>query len=206
MLLIGNGRLITRDAQNHFFENGCVAIDGQVVKQVGTTEDLKQAYPEATFIDAKGGVIMPGFINMHNHIYSTFARGLSLTNYHPKNFMDILVDQWWRIDRALTLEDTYQSGKVAYLDSIRNGVTTVFDHHASYGEITGSLTQLSNAADELGIRTCLCYEVSDRDGEQKMREAVQENAAFIKASSLRNDDMQKAMMGMHAAFTLSDAS
>ena len=41
------------------FENGCVAIDGQVVKQVGTTEDLKQAYPEATFIDAKGGVIMP---------------------------------------------------------------------------------------------------------------------------------------------------
>ena len=51
--------------------------------------------------------------------------------------------------------------------------------------------QLSNAADELGIRTCLCYEVSDRDGEQKMREAVQENAAFIKASSLRNDDMQK---------------
>ena len=54
------------------FENGCVAIDGQVVKQVGTTEELKQAYPEATFIDAKGGVIMPGFINMH-HIYSTFA-------------------------------------------------------------------------------------------------------------------------------------
>lgn len=41
--------------------------------------------------------------------------------------MDILVDRWWRIDRALTLEDTYQSGKVAYLDSIRNGVTTVFD-------------------------------------------------------------------------------
>jgi cytosine/adenosine deaminase-related metal-dependent hydrolase len=40
---------------------------------------IKQAYPEATFIDAKGGVIMPGFINMHNHIYSTFARGLSFT-------------------------------------------------------------------------------------------------------------------------------
>lgn len=123
---------------------------------------------------------MPGFINMHNHIYSTFARGLSLTNYHPKNFMDILVDQWWRIDRALTLEDTYQSGKVAYLDSIRNGVTTVFDHHASYGEITGSLTQLSNAADELGIRTCLCYEVSDRDGEQKMRKQFKKMPPLLK--------------------------
>jgi hypothetical protein len=41
--------------------------------------------------------------------------------------MDILVDQWWRIDRALTLEDTYQSGKVAYLDSIRNGAFSA--HH-----------------------------------------------------------------------------
>ncbi len=84
------------------------------------------------------------------------------------------------IHRALTLEDTYQSGKVAYLDSIRNGVTTVFDHHASYGEIAGSLTQLSNAADELGIRTCLCYEVSDRDGEQKMRKQFKKMPPLLK--------------------------
>lgn len=206
MLLIGNGRLITRDKEGTFFENGCVAIEGQKIKAVGATTDLRKEFPKAEFIDAKGGVIIPGFINMHNHIYSTFARGLSINNYHPKNFMDILEGQWWRIDRTLNLEDSYHSAKIAYLDSIKNGVTTVFDHHASYGAIEGSLTQLSNAADELGVRTCLCYEVSDRDGEAKMKAAVKENADFIKTSGERRDDMQKAMMGMHAAFTLSDKS
>lgn len=206
MLLIGNGRLITRDKEGTFFENGCVAIEGQKIKAVGATTDLRKEFPKAEFIDAKGGVIMPGFINMHNHIYSTFARGLSINNYHPKNFMDILEGQWWRIDRTLNLEDSYHSAKIAYLDSIKNGVTTVFDHHASYGAIEGSLTQLSNAADELGVRTCLCYEVSDRDGEAKMKAAVKENADFIKISGERSDDMQKAMMGMHAAFTLTDKS
>ncbi|OTN89966.1 chlorohydrolase/aminohydrolase [Enterococcus sp. 7E2_DIV0204] len=206
MLLIGNGRLITRDKEGTFFENGCVAIEGQKIKAVGATTGLRKEFPKAEFIDAKGGVIMPGFINMHNHIYSTFARGLSINNYHPKNFMDILEGQWWRIDRTLNLEDSYHSAKIAYLDSIKNGVTTVFDHHASYGAIEGSLTQLSNAANELGVRTCLCYEVSDRDGEAKMKAAVKENVDFIKISGERSDDMQKAMMGMHAAFTLSDKS
>ncbi|EOH98854.1 chlorohydrolase/aminohydrolase [Enterococcus moraviensis ATCC BAA-383] len=206
MLLVGNGRLITRDEEGTFFDDGCVAIEGEKIKAVGTTTEIKKQFPEAEFIDAKGGVIMPGFINMHNHIYSTFARGLSINGYHPKNFMDILEGQWWRIDRTLNLEDSYHSAKIAYLDSIKNGVTTVFDHHASYGAIEGSLTQLSTAADELGVRTCLCYEVSDRDGEEKMKAAVKENADFIKATAARTDDKQKAMMGMHAAFTLSDKS
>lgn len=44
------------------------------------------------FIDVKGGVIMLGFINMYNYIYSIFVCGLSLMNYYFKNFMDILVD------------------------------------------------------------------------------------------------------------------
>ncbi len=206
MLLIGNGRVISRDSDNLYLENGCVAITDDQIEQVGTTEEMKQKYPEAEFIDVKGKVIMPGFVNMHNHIYSTFARGLSINGYHPQNFMDILRDQWWRIDGTLTLQDSYHSATTAYVDCIKNGVTTVFDHHASYGEVAGSLGMLSQAADELGVRTCLCYEVSDRNGEAQMKAAVKENADFINTASKRTDDMQKAMMGLHASFTLSDAS
>lgn len=40
--------------------------------------------------------------------------------------------------------------------------------------------QFKDAARETGIRTCLCYEVSDRDGEEKAREAIRENEAFIR--------------------------
>jgi len=91
-----------------------------------------------------------------------------------------------------------------YLDCIRNGCTTVFDHHASYGGIRGSLFAIAEAAKELGVRTSLCYEVSDRDGEEKMKEAVAENDDFIRFAMADDTDMVKGMMGMHASFTLSD--
>ncbi|MBU9727975.1 putative aminohydrolase SsnA [Diplocloster modestus] len=204
MLLIGNGRLITRDEKNTFFDNGAVLIDGKVIQKVGTTQELKMEYPDAEYIDAKGGVIMPALINTHEHIYSAMARGLSINGYNPDGFLDILDGMWWTIDRHLTLEQVKQSAMATYIDCIKNGVTTVFDHHASYGSIKDSLFTIQDAARELGVRTCLCYEVSDRDGTEKMREGVQENAAFIRAALAEEDDMSAGMMGLHASFTLSD--
>ena len=204
MLVIGNGRLVTRDAGNPFIENGAVAMDGNVIKKVGTLEEVKKEFPEAEFIDAKGGVIMPAFINTHEHIYSAMARGLSIKGYNPKGFLDILDGMWWTIDRHLTNEQTRQSARATYLDSIKNGVTTVFDHHASFGEIHDSLFAIEDAAKEMGIRTCLCYEVSDRDGMDKARAAVMENAAWIKHALADETDMLAGMMGMHAQFTISD--
>ena len=164
MLVIGNGRMITRDASSAFFENGAVAMDGNTIKMVGVTDEVKKTYPDAEFVDAHGGIIMPAFINAHEHIYSAFARGLSVNGYAPKGFLDILDGMWWNIDRHLTLEQTKLSAYATYIDSIKNGVTTVFDHHASFGHITGSLSTIEEAAKDLGVRTCLCYEISDRDG------------------------------------------
>lgn len=202
MLLIYNGRLVTQDGAHPWYDSGAVALDGALVKEVGPSGALLAKYPQAELLDAHGGVIMPGLINCHEHIYSSFARGLSLTGYDPKGFMDILEGMWWRIDRGLTNEDTRYSAYASYVDCIKSGVTTVFDHHASYGEIEGSLFTLAEVAKELGVRTCLCYEVSDRDGGDKMRAAVAENEAFIRYA--KADPMLSGMMGMHAAFTLSD--
>ena len=204
MLVIGNGRLVTRDAENPFIENGAVAMDGNVIKKVGTLEEIKKEFPEAEYIDAKGGVIMPAFINTHEHIYSAMARGLSIKGYNPKGFLDILDGMWWTIDRHLTNEQTRQSARATYLDSIKNGVTTVFDHHASFGEIHDSLFAIEDAAKEMGLRTCLCYEISDRDGMDKARASVMENAAWINHALKDDTDMIAGMMGMHAQFTISD--
>lgn len=205
-MLVGNGRLITREENNRLIENGCVAVEGKLIKEVGQTAELRKKYPNAGFVDAQGGVIMPGLINTHNHIYSAFARGLSIKGYAPNGFVEILDGLWWTIDRHLMLEDTKWSAMATYLESIKNGCTTVVDHHASYGEIRGSLFAIADAAKELGVRTSLCYEVSDRDGEAKMREGVAENAEFIKHCLADDTDMIKGMMGMHASFTLSDSS
>ena len=206
MLVIGNGKLFTRNDEMPFVENGADAIEGTKIAAVGETEAIKKQYGDAEFIDAKGGVIMPAFINTHEHIYSAMARGLSIKGYNPKGFLDILDGQWWTIDRHLTLEQTKYSAVETLISCIRNGVTTVFDHHASFGQIGGSLFTIADVAKELGVRACLCYEISDRDGMDKARESVMENAEFIRYALKDDTDMIAGMMGMHAQFTISDAT
>lgn len=204
MLLVGNGRLFTRGASPKYFENGSVAIEGESIIAFGSTSELKAKYPQAEFIDAHGGLILPGYINAHSHIYSAFSRGLSIKGYNPKGFLGILDGLWWNIDRHLSVANSAASARAILLDCIKCGVTTFFDHHASFGEIEGSLFALADVAQEMGIRTALCYEVSDRDGEQKRDASIKENAAFIQ-HCLKDPSLPlRGMMGMHASFTISD--
>ena len=204
MLLIGNGRVLTRDPAMPYLPDGGVVLEGETVREVGPLTALRESYPEAEFLDARGGVIMPGLINAHTHIYSGLARGLSIAGNDPANFLEVLEGTWWNIDRHLTLDGTRASAYATVLECIRNGVTTIFDHHASFREIPGSLFAIQEVCQELGIRACLCYEVSDRDGEEKCRQAIQENADFLQWTLDREDDMIRAMFGGHALFTLSD--
>ena len=204
MLLIGNGRVITRDPENPYIENGAVVTDGPEIIAVGEETALKKEYPEAEFVDAAGGVIMPGLINAHTHIYSGLARGLSVEGYNPSNFLEILEGMWWHIDRHLTLNGTRASAWATILDCIRNGVTTIFDHHASFRDIPGSLFAIREVAKAAGMRACLCYEVSERDGEEKTRQGILENAEFAKWAVAAGNPMIKAMFGGHALFTISD--
>ena len=204
MILIANGRLITRDSATPYLENGGVAVSGTKIVEVGETALLQAKYPDAEFVDAHGGVIMPAFINAHSHIYSALARGLAMKGHNPTNFYEVLDGMWWKLDRHLTLEDTRRSAYTTYIDSIKTGCTKVFDHHASYCEIEGSLFAIEEVAKELGVRTVLCYEVSDRDGAEKCNAAIRENADFIAHCEKDQNPLVKAMFGMHALFTISD--
>lgn len=159
MLLLGNGTVITRDTEKPFFNNGAVAINGNTIEEVGTTKELLSKYPEAEFLDAKGGIIMPGFINSHMHFYSTFSRAMTPPGAPSQNFDEVLERLWWRLDKALTLQDTYYSTMTALIDAIKCGCTTIIDHHASPYSVTGSLFEIAKATKEAGIRSSLCYEV-----------------------------------------------
>ncbi len=205
MLLLGEGTVITRDARCPIIKHGGVIIEGSVIAEVGDFKTLQQRYPEADHLDAHGGVIHPGLINVHHHIYSALARGLSFDNYAPKNFLEILEGQWFRIDQGLRNQEIKASAVATYLACIQAGVTTIFDHHASYGEIADSLSVIAKEAKRFGVRSCLCYEVSDRNGRAAMEKAVAENLRFGKEAK-KDPDHLAAMMGLHASFTLSDTT
>lgn len=204
MLIIGNGPLLTLEPEKPYLDNGAVAIDGNLIAAVGTTAEVKQLYPEAEWLDAKGMLIMPGMTNTHTHLYSAFARGLALKSEPPTNLLQILRRIWWRLDKALIPEDIYYSALVLMIDCIKNGTTAIIDHHASPNDVEGSLELIAKAACETGVRTCLAYEVSDRDGKTVMEKGVEENITAIKKYG--GDGLLSATFGLHASFTLSDAT
>ena len=155
MYLVTNGRLITRDPDGKgYYEHGAVAYEGSRIVEVGEESALRAKYADAQIIDAKGGVIMPAFINAHTHIYSALARGLSIVGNNPTNFYEVLDGTWWAIDRHLMMDGTRASATALYMDSIKQGVTTIFDHHASYGEIPGTLHTIAQESKRLGLRSC----------------------------------------------------
>jgi putative selenium metabolism protein SsnA len=179
-------------------------VEDRIIREIGTTESLRAKYPDAEVFDAKNRLVMPGFINTHMHYYSTFARGLALGGKPATTFGEVLRGLWWSLDKALTLDDVYYSAIVPMIDQIRMGVTSVIDHHASPYAVRGSLMKIAEAATLTGIRSNLCYEISDRDGEVIAQAGIEENIEFIRHCKAQNDDMLGGLVGLHAQMTLSE--
>jgi putative selenium metabolism protein SsnA len=156
-------------------------------------------------VDAQGKLLMPALINCHTHLYSTLARGISLAGRAPRNFPEILRKLWWRLDRALNLDDVYYSALVGLIDSAKCGVGTLVDHHSSPNACAGSLDRIERAFREVGLRGVLCYETSDRNGNTSAAEGIAENVRFLERHrSGQGDGLINGSFGLHASFTLSD--
>ena len=178
-----------------YIHEGYMLFD-ETILEVGSMKDFKNQDYE--IIDGKHDVIIPGLVNGHTHIYSTFARGLSV-HFNPKDFQGILDDLWWKIDRVLTKEMIYYSGIVHAVDSIKNGVTTLIDHHASGADIIGTLKTLKEAvSDTVGLRGAYAFETSDRFDVEK---CIDENISFL---NQYKTPYCRGFFGLHASMSLSE--
>ncbi len=151
--------------------------------------------------DCTGTVIVPGAVCAHHHIYSALARGMPFNLAPPADFTQILQRVWWRLDRALDEDSIRASALAAGLEALLAGTTTVVDHHASPNAIDGSLDIIADALGQLGVRSVLCYEVTDRDGHGRAAAGLAENRRFLAAPAR---SLARGMMGAHASFTMSD--
>nr|MBA3349617.1 amidohydrolase family protein [Actinomycetota bacterium] len=154
-------------------------------------------------VDVSGCVVLPGNVCAHHHLYSTLARGMPGPSRAPRNFAEILELVWWRLDRALDPDSIRLSALVGALEAARAGTTSIIDHHASPSVIDGSLDLVADAVEEAGLRAAVCYEVTDRHGEEGGRAGVAENARFLRAN---RRPMVRGMAGAHASFTLGPAT
>jgi putative selenium metabolism protein SsnA len=196
-LLITNGHLVTLDEDNRFIEKGSIYVDGNRIIDVG--EFAPDKYTAERTIDARGSLVMPGLINAHHHLYSTFARGFTPPGPPAENFEQNLKNLWWKLDAALESEDVYYSALLAIMHAARAGCTTIIDHHASPSCCDGSLDEVERAFRDVGLSGCLCYEVSDRNRDG---EGIEENERYIRKCRESDDGQMAGMFGLHALMTL----
>jgi putative selenium metabolism protein SsnA len=202
--LFVNATVVSPGKPDFVLADAAVLVEGGFIAEVGPSKELSGKHRDAAVVNVAGRVLMPGLVNAHMHLYSTFACGLGCEPAH--NFPEILRKLWWKLDRALSLDDVYYSALVPYHRAIVAGTTTVIDHHASPYAVTGSLDVLHEAAHAAGLRSCFCYETSDRDGKTSLAEGLEENARFARKAARSKDHMVAAMFGLHASLTVSDTT
>jgi len=181
------------------------------IKQTSYTDFLKKPVkrnvPESDDnnggeYDAQGRIVLPPLTNFHEHIYSRLSKGLPVTG-RMDNFVEILENLWWKLDRTLSEQAVEVSAELAAIEAIKNGVLTLFDHHSSPDFIHDSENIIKKVLKTRELNAVLSYEVSDRNGEENMKHAVEENLSFIK---YRTTADFKGQFGLHALFTLSDST
>ena len=180
-----------------YLDDGYLLYDDHI-RKIGPMSE----YPlgDHQVIDCHHHFVLPGLISGHTHLYSAFSRGLNVF-FRPNNFQEILDQLWWKLDRHLDLERSYYSALTFGAEFLKNGVTTVIDHHAAKKEICGSLNSIKKAlVDKLGMRAILAFETSDRF---PLEDCIEENLRFYR----ENSSIQvSGLFGMHASMSLSDAS
>lgn len=174
---------------------------GDVVIRDGRVAEIGGDPPTgAERLERPGCVVVPGNVCAHHHLYSTLARGMPYRLEPPATFVEILQRVWWRLDRALDEDSVRLSAWSGGADALLAGTTTIVDHHASPATIEGSLDLIAEALGQLGVRSVLCYEVTDRDGPERATAGIEESRRFLKGGF----PLAFGMVGAHASFTLSE--
>ncbi len=175
-------------------------VRADVLIEGGRVRALGQAPEGVPRRDCSGCLLIPGNVCAHTHLYSALARGMPYRLDPPSNFTQNLQRIWWRLDRALDEETVRTSALAGAMGALLSGTTTVVDHHASPNAISGSLDVIADALEEIGLRSVLCYETTDRDGPERARAGIEENRRFLRT----HRPLAAGLVGAHASFTLSE--
>lgn len=206
-IIIKNVRVFQTQPPFEILEGVDVVIENGIITDVGV--GVGEGIEAKKTICGKGKTLIPGNVCAHHHYYSGLSRGMLISAGPQTDFIQVLKEWWWRLDRGLQKESVYYSSLICSLDAISQGTTSAVDHHASPSFIEGSLSEIARGMEEIGIRGSTCYEVTDRNGGMKeVEEGVKENIRFAKEVDERRAKGEKvlceATIGGHAPFTIPD--
>jgi putative selenium metabolism protein SsnA len=190
------------DDQRNVIEGGAVAIEGERIVAVGETSTILGAYHPDVMVSAKGGIVIPGLICAHTHLYGILLRGASINLPPSTDFTQNLQRVWWPMDQAMEMRDAYASALMSSVEFLRTGTTTFADTFSGPNAMAGVLDSIEKGVDEVGIRGVISFEATERRSHEEGEKGVEENIRFIKKPKAGRC---KGMMSLHASFTVSDS-
>ncbi len=123
-LLVTRGIVVTMDGTRAIYQDGAVAVRGDSIVAVGPRAEVESKYKSSSVIDARGGLVLPGFINGHTHVPMTLFRGL----HDDVTLSDWLYKYIFPAEAKNVNEEFVRWGtRLAAAEQIRTGVTTFAD-------------------------------------------------------------------------------
>ncbi len=192
-LIISGGTVVTMDAARAIIHDGSVAVRGDSIIAVGPSSEIEKRYRSPQVIDARGSLVLPGFINGHTHVPMTLFRGL-----HD----DVTLNDWLRKyifpaeAKNVNAEFVRWGTRLAAAEQIRAGVTTFADMY--YFE--DAIAEETKAAGMRGVlgETFIDFPAPDNKSEAQML-AYTEN--FLKR--WQGDSLIQAAPAPHSIYTCS---
>src|SRR6202795_2299258 len=192
-LLINGGTILTMDGNRLILEDGALVVKGDVISAIGFRTDLEKKYIADQTIDARGKLVLPGFINGHTHVPMTLFRGL-----HD----DVTLDEWLRKyifpaeAKNVTEEFVRWGTRLAAAEQIRSGVTTFADMYY-YEDAVAEETKAAGMRGVLG-ETFIDFPAPDNKTEAAMLEYTEK---FLK--KWQGDPLIHAAPAPHSIYTCS---
>jgi 5-methylthioadenosine/S-adenosylhomocysteine deaminase len=192
-LLITNATIVTMDGERHIIENGQIAVRGDTIYAIGGSLLFVKGVQAKQTIDAKGALVLPGFINGHTHVPMTLLRGL-----HD----DVTLDDWLRkyifpAEAKNVTEDFVRWGtRLAAAEQIRSGVTTFADMYY-FEDVVAEETKAAGMRGVLG-ETFIDFPAPDNKTNASMLEYTEK---FLKR--WQGDPLIHAAAAPHSIYTCS---
>src|SRR5881409_3499336 len=191
---ITGGTVITMDGARTIYDDGAVVVRGDTIVAVGPRAEVEAKYASSQTIDARGKLVLPGFINGHTHVPMTLFRGL----HDDVTLNDWLYKYIFPAEAKNVNEEFVRWGtRLAAAEQIRSGVTTFADMYY-FEDAVAEETKAAGMRGALG-ETILDFPAPDNKTNDAMLEYTEK---FLKR--WQGDSLIHAAVAPHSIYTDSE--
>ncbi|WP_340681260.1 amidohydrolase family protein [Natrinema gelatinilyticum] len=180
-MILNAGTLVTMNDEREVREEVHVVVeDGEIV-------DIADGYASGDdVVDARSEVVIPGLVNCHTHMYALPIRGAPLS-VSPQSFYEALIDIWWEVDEAFTMEDARLSALGSCKEMLESGVTAFCDNYSGPNTLPGAMDAVAEGVAQTPIRGMIAFETTARNSRDEALAGIDENERFIRESEADYD-------------------